>query len=222
MPLRADTGSRRNRNSAAESETVSETFLLDYRETSMRKNTRGCPLAAVGCTLAALSASPAWAEETDCSGRIGARTVDNLRVPENTTCRLIKTRVKGTVKVETNATLVARNILVVGNVQAENARQIRVLEGSHVGGSVQVKQGGGGTVSDSRVDGDVQYEANSTRVRALRNNVGGNIQAVQNFGGVVIRRNVVDGNLQCKENFPAPIGGGNTVSGNKEDQCTGF
>jgi hypothetical protein len=176
-------------------------------------------LAVLGaCTLAALAA-PASAEERVCRESLGAITVDNLRVPSDATCTLNGTSVKGTIKVESNATLNARGIAIVGNVQSEYARQVNVLEGSRVGGSVQVKQGGGATVNDSFVTGDIQYESNATQLRALRNEVGGSIQAFQNIGGVELRNNVIDGNLQCKENWPAPVGGENIVGGNAEDQC---
>lgn len=84
---------------------------------------------------------------------------------------------------------------------------------------MQVKQGGGATVKDSIIIGDILYDSDSAYLRALRNQVGGNLQAFQNVGGVEIRNNVIDGNLQCKENYPRPIGGGNIVEGNKEDQC---
>jgi hypothetical protein len=168
-----------------------------------------------------LAAVPAvaLAEERTCRGAIGATTVDNLRVPDGATCTLNGTRVKGTVKVETDAKLVARGIRVVGNVQAENAARVVVRGGSRVGGSIQVKQGGGALVADTRVTGDVQYDANDRRVRIVRSNVGGNVQIVGNEGGVEVRNNVIDENLQCKENEPAPTGGGNRVGNNKEDQC---
>lgn len=169
--------------------------------------------------LLLLSAAPASADERVCRGTIGATTVDNLRVPEYANCVLLGTRVKGTVKVEWNATLRAEDVVVIGNVQAENAKNVRVQDGSRVGGSVQVKQGGGATVSDSRIDGDIQYDSNSAMLRVLRNRVGGSVQAFQNVGGLEIRRNTIDGNLQCKENRPAPVGGRNIVGGNKEDQC---
>lgn len=169
--------------------------------------------------LTVLWVSPAMAEEFVCRGSFGARTFDNVRVPQNSICNLTGTRVKGTIKVENNATLTARKVVVIGNVQAENARQVNVLERSRVGGSVQVKQGGGVNVYDSFVDSDIQYDTNRAWVRALRNDVGGNVQVVSNSGGVEIRRNVIDGNLQCKQNYPAPIGGNNVVGGSKEDQC---
>jgi hypothetical protein len=169
--------------------------------------------------LVLLPAAPASAEERVCRGTIGAITVDNLRVPDYGNCVLLGTRVKGTIKVEWMATLRAEDIVVIGNVQAENAKNVRVLDGSRVGGSVQVKQGGAATVSDSRIEGDIQYDANSLLLRVLRNRVGGSVQVFQNMGGVEIRRNTINGNLQCKENTPAPVGGRNVVGGNKEDQC---
>lgn len=166
-----------------------------------------------------LVSSAALAEETVCRGTIGARTLDNVRVPQNASCTLNGTLVKGTVKVEGNAILQANDVVVIGNVQAENARNVQILETSRVGGSVQVVQGGGATVADSRVNADILYDSNSSPLRVVRNRIGGNVQAFQNSGGVAISRNVIDGNLQCKANNPPPTGGNNVVQGNKEDQC---
>jgi hypothetical protein len=163
-----------------------------------------------------------YAEERTCRGTLGSVTVDNLRVPQNATCELNGTYVKGTIKVEKGATLNARGVRVVGNVQAENARNVVVRDSSRIGGSVQVKQGGAATVRSSRIIGDIQYDANSRYLRANNNIVGGSVQVVGNSGGAEIFRNVINGNLQCKENRPAPTGGGNKVGGNKEDQCRRF
>jgi hypothetical protein len=179
-------------------------------------------LAGVVTLAAAVVVSPAAAEERTCRGTLGAVTVDNLRVPQEATCRLNGTKVKGTIKVERKATLVARDVRVIGNVQAENARKVVVKGGSRVGGSVQVTQGRAASVLSSRITGDIQYDANTRYLKANGNNVGGSIQAVGNSGGVEIFRNVVDGNLQCKENDPPPTGGSNRVGGNKEDQCASF
>lgn len=182
------------------------------------KNTKiNCIMA--GFSLILLGASTVYADETVCRGSLGRVTVDNLRVPDNATCSLTSTRVLGTVKVESNAKLTARKVMVVGNIQGENAYQVNVFEGSRVGGSVQIKQGGGANVSDSFIDGDIQYDENNNPLKVLRNDVGGSVQVVKNFGGAEIRNNVIDGNLQCKENNPAPTGGRNVVGGNKEDQC---
>jgi hypothetical protein len=187
-------------------------------------------LLGLALLAAAIAPSAAFAEERTCRGTLRAVTVDNLRVPQDATCELIGTYVKGTVKVERNATLIARGVRVVGNVQAENAKNVTityrsssgVTYRSRIGGSVQVKQGGAATVTSSRITGDIQYDANRRYLKANGNNVGGSIQVVGNSGGAEIFRNVVNGNLQCKENSPAPTGGGNIVGGNKEDQCARF
>lgn len=177
---------------------------------------------AIGLAVVALLTLPigsAGAEERVCRGTIGAATLDNVRVPQDATCRLLGTRVKGTITVQARATLFAEDVVVIGNVQAENARRVEVLDTSRVIGSVQIVQGGSAVVSDSRIDSDILYDSNNRPLAVLRNRVGGNVQVFQNTGGVSIRRNLIDGNLQCKENVPAPTGGNNTVQGNKEDQC---
>jgi hypothetical protein len=178
-------------------------------------------LAVAACAGAAAICLPsvASAEETTCRGTLADVKVDNLRVPDGETCVLNGTRVKGTVKVESDATLRAFGVRVVGNVQGENARKVAVRDGSRVGGSVQVKQGGKGRVSGSKVKGDIQFDENGGSLRAASNRVGGSIQVVGNDALATITDNRVDGNLQCKENEPAPVGGGNVVQGNKEDQC---
>jgi len=158
-------------------------------------------LAIVSAAVTALGvvALPAFAEERTCRGTLGSVTVDNLRVPQGATCTLNGTRVTGTIKVERDATLKASAIRVIGNIHAENHRHVSVTGGSRVDGSLQVKQGGGATVSRSIFGSDVQFFTNS--------------------GAISITSNRIDGNLQCKENRPAPTGGGNVVQGNKEDQC---
>jgi hypothetical protein len=163
--------------------------------------------------------STASAEERACTGTLGRVTVDNLRVPEGYTCTLQKTRVKGTIKVETGATLQAGGIVVVGNVQAEGARSVVIAGGSRIGGSVQIVQGGSARIAGSTVDGSIQLESNRRALVVETTIVGADVQAFQNRGGVRISRNTIDGNLQCKENVPAPTGGGNVVEGSKEDQC---
>ena len=144
-------------------------------------------------------AATAAAEERTCRGTLGAITVDNLRVPQGASCTLNGTYVKGTVKVERGATLRASAIRVIGNVQAENHRNVVLRGGSTVGGSVQLVQGGTATLHANRVTGDIQLFANR--------------------GAQSVTSNRINGNLQCKENVPAPTGGGNVVQGNKEDQC---
>lgn len=149
--------------------------------------------------LGGLLAAPAAAEERSCRGKLGAKTVDNLRVPSGRTCELNGTRIKGTLKVERGAVLRAKGIRVVGNVQAENHRRVWIYGASKVNGSVQIKQGRRFTLTNTTVGSDVQV--------------------FENRGRIKINRNRIDGNLQCKQNDPAPTGGSNRVGGNKEDQC---
>ncbi len=186
----------------------------------MRSLLRITGAAALGLSMLVVS-SPAvvTAEERTCRGTIGARTVDNLRVPDGASCTLSGTIVKGTIKVELNATLRADGVRVVGNVQGEDARSVIVSNGSRIGGSVQVVQGGIAKVNDSRISGDILFDDNSGRNAVNRNVVGGNVQIFQNTGGVRIYDNRIDGNLQCKENSPRPVGDNNIVDGSKEDQC---
>jgi len=182
---------------------------------------RTTSICLIPLAIAALGALPsaAAAEETTCRGTIGAKTEDNIRVPQGATCHLNGTTAKGTVKVERAATLRADGVRVIGNVQAEEARRVNVVENSRIGGSVKVVQGGAAKVADSKVNADVLYDENNRYLKVVGNVVGGNVQAFQNTEGIRISGNAIDGNLQCKENAPPPVGGNNTVGGNKEDQC---
>jgi hypothetical protein len=153
--------------------------------------------------------------------QLGATTVENFEVPQDTTCTLTGTIVQGNVIVQRGGTLIAARIRVEGNVQAEGAAKVNVAN-STVGGSVQIKQGGSARVVRTSIEGDLQFDAMTAPLDARYNTVGGSVQAFQNSGRLEISRNRIDGNLQCKENSPAPLGTGNIVGGNKEDQCASF
>lgn len=177
------------------------------------------------CALALLAAAApqaAYGEERSCRGTLGAITVDNLKVPKGATCTLQGTKVKGTIRVGRKATLIATNIRVVGNIQAENHKNVVVNGASRIGGSIQLKQGGAASVRNAKVKQDIQYDHNRKPLVAAGNRVGGSIQVVGNRGGASITNNVVNGNLDCKENSPAPSGSGNRVGGSKTDQCEAF
>jgi len=165
---------------------------------------------------------PALADDYNCTGSVGAITVDNLRVPQNATCTLTGTTVEGNVFVENNATLHAYSVRVDGNIQAENAAQVNVYTGSVVGGSVQIVQSGAADIQGVAINSDLYFDDNSQYLNAANNTIGGNLQAFQNTGGVSIVGNTIDGNLQCLSNVPAPTGGGNIVYGSMEDQCADF
>ena len=160
------------------------------------------------------------AEERKCRGTIRSKTLVNVKVPVGASCTLKSVKVKGTVKVGRNARLEAIRVRVVGNVQAENARQVIVRAGSKVGGSIQIVQGRKARIKGTTVNGDILFNDQRGALLARRNVLGGSLQAFQNSGGIRIRGNRIDGNLQCKENRPPPRGGNNRVQGNKEDQCS--
>lgn len=178
-------------------------------------------LAIVALALAGTvaAAAPASAEEFTCRGAVGAITVDNLIVPTGNTCTLDRTRVKGTIEVARGATLKAKRIFVIGNVQSEGATSVSLVDRSNVGGSIQVKNARAVTVNAVIVGGSIQLESNVGPIRVLGNIVDADVQLFQNRGASSVSNNRIDGNLQCKANVPAPKGSGNIVQGEKEDQC---
>lgn len=175
-------------------------------------------LFALSVTFLLQGSGVAFAEETTCVGYMGAVTVDNLRVPDGESCTLYRTRVIGTIYVETDSTLSATRVRVNGNIQAEGAASVTVKR-SIVGGSIQLVQGGTAWIDRVSLIGDILLDDNEGALTARYNTVGGDVQAFQNTGGVEILNNTIDGNLQCLSNEPAPTGGGNIVHGEKQDQC---
>ena len=173
--------------------------------------------------LAAISAGAtfsgaAHAEEFRCTSTVGAVSLDNVFVPDGRTCTLNGTRLKGNIVVGTGATLSASAVRVNGNIQAEGHRAIYINQGTIVGGSVQIKQGGIAAINGLNVNADLQLESNSRRITVTNSDIGSNLQVFQNTGGVLLRNNDIAQNMQCKQNAPAPTGGGNQA-GDKEDQC---
>lgn len=176
-----------------------------------------------GASLAlALSISqPTYADDVDCIGTIDAKTVDG-NVLVATRCELDGTTVKGNVELFEGGQLVARNVEIIGNLQAANAASADVAD-SDIGGSVQLDELTGDiSIARNRIEGSIQVVGNWSPIALTDNVVGADVQAFSNTGGVDIVSNTIDGNLQCKENDPAPTGDGNQVGGNMEDQCEGF
>jgi hypothetical protein len=158
-----------------------------------------------------------------CTTTINGTTKDVVVVPNNATCTLNNTSVQGNIIVNTGATLVARGVVVDGNIQSEGHRRVTVVKStlrkSRVGGSVQIVQGKNASVLDTIINGSLQVEQNNGLFNFSRNTIGSDLQAFSNTGtGLTISRNVIDGNLQCKSNVPAPIGSGN-IAASKQDQC---
>jgi len=173
-------------------------------------------------TMAAMVAAgsqAALADDVDCPPDLGAVEIDG-NVLVAAPCVMTDTVVKGNVHLYEGGSLIARNVSIDGNIQAENAFEVDVTD-SEIGGSIQLDDlvGDVTRIENNFVDGNIQLKANRPALDVVGNTVGADIQAFSNSGGIDISANVVDGNLQCKSNEPAPTGGNNTVQGNKEDQC---
>src|SRR5688572_22485152 len=126
-------------------------------------------LTIMGLSTLAFGAPGVGAEERRCTGRIGATTVDNVRVPSGRSCTLEGTRVKGTVYVSNGATLRVVSARIVGNIQSEGHAYVKVSGSTTVGGSIQLKQGGAFVVETARVTGSIQVTSNSGKSRLARN-----------------------------------------------------
>jgi hypothetical protein len=165
---------------------------------------------------------PSGQESVTCrDASIGALSLDTVVVPDGATCELFGTRLVGSIKSGALSTVIAVDVAVNGDLQADGSALVVVEGASSFGGSVQIKQGGAATVLDARITGDLQLDAMAGSLLAEGNRIGGSLQAVGNRGGLALFDNTMNGNLQCKENQPAPTGSGN-VAASKEDQCAGL
>ncbi|WP_425258267.1 hypothetical protein ACPOLB_22465 [Rubrivivax sp. RP6-9] len=181
----------------------------------------GSGSAPVQATLPPL-VIPSGQESVTCrDASIGALSLDTVVVPDGAACELFGTRLVGSIKSGALSTVVAVDVAVNGDLQADGSALVVVEGASSFGGSVQIKQGGAATVLDASITGDLQLDAMAGSLLADGNRIGGSLQAVGNRGGLALFDNTMDGNLQCKENQPAPTGSGN-VAASKEDQCAGL
>ncbi len=149
---------------------------------------------------------------------LGALRSGEIEVPAGQVCVLQGTRVEGNLKLGAGSVLDARDITVIGSLQADGAASVLVAGTSSFTGSVQLKQGGAATLLGLRIGGDLQINEHAGAVLAEANRASGNVQVMANRGGVTLLDNRAGGNLQCKDNLPAPQGSGNTAA-SLEDQC---
>lgn len=198
----------------------------------MKKNTLGMGLS-LGLCIAGniILPPPSQAADFICTGSLGAVVVDNLIVPDGASCTLVRTRVNGSVEIGANASLIARGVFVVGNIQGDGAGTVTITQAgpatapiqSQVGGNIEFQKGAAVTVNQrTRVAGDLIIQENTGLLVVNRNFVTGSVQINNNTGGARINSNTISGNLQCQDNLPAPTGANNLVTGNKEDQCVTF
>jgi hypothetical protein len=231
--------------------------------TPMKTTIQSIPMHSL-LACAVLLGSTAFAHaDVVLKGNVGPKTIDdNVVIARNTTCVLNGTTVKGNITVRAGATLYTKGAVVTGNVQAYNSflldlkrftrvngdvqgkgtRSVLVRGGTKVGGNVQLVEHSAPAsvdallVDNADVDGAVQAEKGTGRLRVLATVIGGGLQFVENKGVFIIRDNRVGadlqffkntgagtitgnhvgGNLQSKENSPAPQVSNNVVEGSTE------
>jgi len=148
-----------------------------------------------------------------CRGTLGAVTVEQVNVPSGATCVLDGTRVRGNVFVRRGATLEAYGARIDGNIQAEDAQEVRTAAGTFVDGNIQVKRRAFTLIEDTTVEGDVQVEEWGATLEAWRNVIGGNLQFKKADAATVLETRI-DGDLQLEENAGRLTATANRVRGN--------
>lgn len=169
---------------------------------------------------AVLGAWPtAGSADVVCPPNLAAITVDdNVMVVAR--CEMRGTTVEGNVRLFAGGSLLARNAIIDGNLQARTAFDIDVAE-SAIDGNVQLDDlvGDRAFFAGTTVDGNFRIRDNRVLVELLDNDLRSNVEASRNRGGVHLFGNAVGGKLECRRNDPAPVGGGNRVRGRTEGQC---
>jgi hypothetical protein len=136
----------------------------------------------------------------NCTGELGAISVDNLYIPEDSTCTLNETSIKGNIFVRDRATLHAYSVRVEGNLHAKGAALVEVHLGSYVKGNIQLDNSGMVSVDGVQIGGDLQAFGNWGRQTFVNNQIGGDLQAFNNMAGVNTSGNKLGGNLQAFDN----------------------
>jgi hypothetical protein len=159
-------------------------------------------------------------DDYECSRSYDNVRADDLYVPMGATCTLTNAKIEGDLSVMEEATLIAYNVTIGGNLQTDYAAKVEIRQGSYVGGNIQFEEGGVLIVADVQVGGNLEASYSWGKHSYTGNTIGGDIQIEENTGGVTINNNIVYGDLECEDNYPAPTGSGNTVYGDQEGQCT--
>ena len=180
-------------------------------------------ILVTACTPEALQSLAAdYTEGVDniiCTETLEDIVVDDLIVPQNTTCTLNGTRVEGNITVEEDASLIAYGVSVSGNIQANKASQIEIHPDSYVGGNIQIAESHSLLVASTNIGGNLEADYNTGELIFSGNAIEGNLQIFNNMGGVSIQNNIIQGNIECEENDPQPNYSGNMVYGDRSGQC---
>ena len=168
-------------------------------------------------SLGMLAAQDAAAADRYCPPNPTRTVKGNVIVKGEKPCQL-SVKVKGNVEVKYGAVLEAKEARILGNVQAEGAKQV-VLEDTYVRGDVQLKYLEGtdmheSEVSDSKIRGNVQLEGNKTPIEVDDNKISGDLQAYENYDMLNINMNKIRGNLEVYKNYDMVNIDQNKVKGN--------
>jgi hypothetical protein len=127
--------------------------------------------------------------------------------------------VDGNVTIFPGGSLIARDVVIRGNLDASRAYVVD-LESSEVQGDVNLEElvGDASSIEQTIVGGDVLLKGNRSALDILNNDVSGTMQAVANTGGVTISGNSFEAGLNCSDNTPPPDGIGNEVGDLEEEE----
>jgi len=157
-----------------------------------------------GIALACLGLSSAALADRNCSGTIGAVTIDDNVVVQNARCTLSGTIVKGNVLVNSGGRLVTLGAQIDGNIQAKDAVSVTVEPNTFVDGDIQLENlSGPSKITYSEVTGNIQAKYNRRTVTVDYNTVNGDIQFEElkaNLYAAHVRYNTVGGNVQMTKN----------------------
>ncbi|MGI9610465.1 MAG: hypothetical protein ACR2NL_09270, partial [Acidimicrobiia bacterium] len=136
-------------------------------------------------------------------------------------CVLKHVAVSGNVLVD-HGKLKVKNSYVYGNVEADYAKQLRVIDSVVKGNVVAAytktfyKDGveKPSAVKDSKVKGNIRLEHNMAKVAVKANTAKGNVEMYDNYGQIRVIANYVAGNIDCEGNLYPPRLRDNTFSGN--------
>ena len=150
-----------------------------------------------------LVAPGANADDYYCKGKEKGGSYDNIVVPHGGKCALIGTNVKGNVEVEKGGALTTLHANIEGNISAYEARCIRILKMTYVGGDVKIEKTG------YYANEEKMHKKKNKPSRICNSDIGGNIQLIENYvpfevgcddnGG-----NYIGGDLEVKESYVYP------------------
>ena len=144
-------------------------------------------LVAVAVVAVLAIASPAAARDLKCNGVFNGKTYDDVTVPRGAACTLNGSRVKGNVKVLSNAYFQATRTSVRGDVKGRGAQTIFIDTGSKVGGSVAAVKAVQFYVFNSTIGGDIEPEKTAEAVQICGNTVRkGNIEVRRSGTDILI------------------------------------